>query len=196
MASPAKHAGRLAGQPGSGTSRNTRSARPRRWPPVWLAAVITAVVVSVGCAACSSPNSSSDPGSTAGTTADQQGLAYAQCMRSHGVPNYPDPLGNGTFSGSALNDLGVSQSTLQAAEDACSRLQPKSPLPNEPVEDLYKEDLKFAACMRSHGEPDFPDPTVTGQSIGWTFPFSQTQTSRYQSARNSCRRYLAGGGMA
>jgi hypothetical protein len=193
MASLAQHADKLAGQPGSGAPRNTRSARPRRWPPVWLAVVITAA--AVGCAACSSPDSSSDPGSTGGTTAYQQGLAYAQCMRSHGVPNYPDPLSNGTFSGSTLNDLGVSQSTLQAADDACSRLQPKSPLPNEPVEELYKDDLKFAACMRSHGEPDFPNPTLTGQSVGWSFPFSQTQTSRYQTAQNDCRKYRVGGGM-
>jgi len=32
-----------------------------------------------------------------GSTAYQQSLAYAQCMRAHGEPGYPDPASNGGF---------------------------------------------------------------------------------------------------
>jgi hypothetical protein len=31
------------------------------------------------------------------STAYQQSLAYAQCMRAHGEPGYPDPASNGGF---------------------------------------------------------------------------------------------------
>jgi hypothetical protein len=146
-----------------------------------------AIVASLA-TACSSPGSSASD--TGGSSTTEQALAYASCMRSHGVPTYPDPLSNGTFSGSALNNLGVSQSTMQAALNACAHLQPKSPLlTHESVEEILARYLKFAACMRSHGVPDFPDPTVTGQSVGWTISGSLTQTSQYQTAQHDCQEF-------
>jgi hypothetical protein len=144
-------------------------------------------IVALLATACGGPSSSASGTGDSSTT--EQALAYASCMRSHGVPNYPDPLSNGTFSGNALNALGVSQSTMQAALNACNRLQPKSPLPHESLEETLTKFLKFAACMRSHGVPGFPDPTVTGQSIGWSIPGSLVQTSRYQTAQRDCQEF-------
>ena len=39
---------------------------------------------------------SSSPESSAST--QQKMLAYAQCMRTHGVPNFPDPTGSGAIT--------------------------------------------------------------------------------------------------
>ncbi len=47
-------------------------------------------------------------------------LAYSRCVRSHGVPKFPDPSnGNLQVNGNAL---GVSPGVLQAAEQACGHL--------------------------------------------------------------------------
>jgi hypothetical protein len=162
-----------------------------------LAPLAAMAIAALLATACSSPGSSasgaggSSTTGAGGSSTTEQALAYASCMRSHGVPNYPDPLSNGTFSGNAVTSgaLGVSQGTLQAAQNACAHLQPKSPLPDESVEEILTKYLKFAACMRSHGVPDFPDPTVTGQSVGWTIPGSLVQTSRYQTAQHDCQEF-------
>ncbi len=45
--------------------------------------------------------------------------------------------------------------------------------------------LKFAACMRSHGEPDFPDPAANG-SI--TLPSGMNAESpQFQKAEKDCQ---------
>ena len=57
------------------------------------------------------------------THAQQRGwLKWAQCIRNHGVPNFPDP----TFSGSEVNETGAALSSphLQSAMDACKSKMP------------------------------------------------------------------------
>src|SRR5260370_34299274 len=53
----------------------------------------TAVLVTA-CGGGSSPGASA----TGGSTRAQAALAYARCMRSHGVPDFPDPDSNGNFN--------------------------------------------------------------------------------------------------
>lgn len=48
----------------------------------------------------------------------QQMLAYARCMRSHGVSNFPDPNFNGRFGGQ-LKNLDRNSPNFQAATTAC-----------------------------------------------------------------------------
>ncbi|KAA9153808.1 hypothetical protein FPZ12_033740 [Amycolatopsis acidicola] len=107
--------------------------------------------------------------SPATTTSAQQGgtdedkaLAYAKCMREHGV-NMPDPETGGGGIGITIPD-GTDKSTADAADAAC-----KSLLPNggtaAPVsaEDLDKQ-RKVAQCLREHGV-DVPDPTAEDPGI-------------------------------
>src|ERR1700745_4312226 len=83
-------------------------ARGQRWRvrraglAVAVAGLMTVAALVGGCG--SDPGSSAPPrdasgspavsGSSAGSTY-RSDLAYATCMRSHGVPNYPDPKPNG-----------------------------------------------------------------------------------------------------
>jgi hypothetical protein len=60
-----------------------------------------------------------------------QDLEYARCMRSHGVPSFPDP----TFSArgvslkiSAGQGIDPNSPQFQAAQSACQSLQPGGPL--------------------------------------------------------------------
>jgi hypothetical protein len=65
-------------------------------------------------------------GDTARPPTDIQGLLrFAQCMREHGVPEWPDPKADGTFPfrGTAIEREGKSPRVL-AAGRACERLNP------------------------------------------------------------------------
>jgi hypothetical protein len=48
-------------------------------------------------------------------------LAYAQCMRTHGLPGFPDPSPSGSFSG---QPTGNPDSPAARANDACKHLLP------------------------------------------------------------------------
>jgi hypothetical protein len=57
------------------------------------------------------------------SSAQQQAwLSWAQCIRAHGLPNFPDP----TFSGSEVHDSGIASNSpqLQSAMDACKSQRP------------------------------------------------------------------------
>ena len=60
------------------------------------------------------------PGVAAEVAAEQ--LHYAQCMRTHGVPNFPDPGSGGGFT--IPNSIDQNSSFFQAAERACEQLLP------------------------------------------------------------------------
>ena len=61
------------------------------------AGIIAAAGLALLTAACGgSPSSTGSGGSSnAGGAANQREVAYSHCMRSHGVPNFPDPSGSG-----------------------------------------------------------------------------------------------------
>jgi hypothetical protein len=101
--------------------------------------------------------------SRSGST-QNQALAYATCLRTQGVPNWPDPTSSGAFDKSklTLQQLGVSSSHLQAAQAACQRLLPNGgERPNQvELREMERDALDFARCMRSHGVPTWPDYTL------------------------------------
>jgi hypothetical protein len=53
-------------------------------------------------------------------------LAYASCMRTHGITNFPDPDSSGGFHVAAIRALGVDVTSpqFQAAATACEQYQP------------------------------------------------------------------------
>ena len=76
------------------STRVMRRLRRVRPPVARTAAAIIATAAIGLLAACSgSPSSAGSGGSpNAGAAASSQiGIRYASCMRSHGVPKYPDP---------------------------------------------------------------------------------------------------------
>jgi hypothetical protein len=121
--------------------------------------------------------------STRASTLYQEELAVAHCMRSHGVPNFPDPPANGSLPGVSPDSLGVSNSVYQSALNACRQLAPDAAAPSRAQSQrMLSELLRFARCMRSHGEPNFPDP----DSVGLRVPHSMTQLPQYQRAYQAC----------
>lgn len=89
-------------------------------------------------------------------------VAMSQCMRSHGVPNFPDPDSSGNINKAQIIPLSRSPQ-FQVAQKACGHLLPST---NEPksthaeVEAALRGMVRFASCMRSDGVQGWPDPTV------------------------------------
>jgi hypothetical protein len=55
-------------------------------------------------------------------TANAAALKYATCMRSNGVPDFPDPNGQGQIQISASGTLEPSSPAFQTAQTACQSL--------------------------------------------------------------------------
>ena len=164
--------------------------RPRRaWPPTArTAAAIIATAVLALLAACSgSPSSAGSGGSpdAGGSANSPSAVAYSQCIRSHGVPNYPDPGSGGVLPKTSGQQLGVSSSQFQAAQSACHYLLPNAggsfqqqdqqcvlagDCPPALVQRMLTSGRTFAACMRSHGVSNWPDASIdTGAHQGVPF---------------------------
>jgi hypothetical protein len=102
--------------------------------------------------------------SRSGST-QNQALAYADCLRTNGVSNWPDPDSGAVFDKPklTLQQLGVSSSQLQAAQAACQRLLPGGErLNQDALRKMESDALNFARCMRSHGVANWPDYTLRG----------------------------------
>jgi hypothetical protein len=143
-------------------------------------------VAQLGSTATQTSTSSSNPP----TTSTQIGtLAFANCMRSHGVPNFPDPDSSGNLLKPSPQQLGVSSSQLNTAQTACQHLLPtptQSPaqLQHERTADL----LRLAQCMRAHGIHGFPDPTSTGEIT--KPPGLDLNSPQVQAAHKACQQYV------
>ena len=119
-----------------------------------------AVLAAVALLTAACGGSASTAGSPrAGQGLLAQALAFAHCMRSHGIPDFPDPEFN---SSGGLVKKPLLESTFNgppSARAACADLMPTEALGLTPVqqERHQRQELAFAACMRRHGFPQFPD---------------------------------------
>jgi hypothetical protein len=143
------------------------SRRPLVLPSLLLAACALLVA---GCGGAGSPDVAGVASSTGATQGSGQGgaLAFAQCLRAHGIPNWPDPTAGGVFDKSKLRQLGVSPARVRAVEEGpCHRLVPLvSGHGSQPTAQQQRtrlaDGLSFARCMRHRGVARFPDPTAQG----------------------------------
>lgn len=123
----------------------------------------------------------------------QQALKYAQCMRSHGLPSFPDPSSNGSFS---FSGSPKAMAGFQTADQACRKLLPagKPPSPAQQAK-MRQQALEFSACMRSHGFPQFPDPTFSNGGIQIRLDKNagmDPNSPRFQQAQQACMSFLPG----
>jgi len=117
-------------------------------------------------------------------------VAFARCMRSNGVLNYPDPTSSGLVKES-LQQLGVSSSRFQAAQNACLHLLPNGGSGPSParVQLVKALSLAFSRCVRSHGVPNFPDPDSTGRIPDPASVGIDQGSPKFEAANQACRRF-------
>jgi hypothetical protein len=146
----------------------------KRRPLVALVLVGVIALIGAGCGSNSATGSASSASKAGGgassgsasNAADRQAtkrekaVKFAECVRGHGVPHFPDPDATGNFNFA----VDVSAATFTAAVNACKALQPPGTLSGHRSATQQSAALRFAACVRAHGVPDFPDP-VNGQPL-------------------------------
>jgi hypothetical protein len=185
------------------------------------AAVLVAAGVAISVAACSGSHSpavkSGSPPAAIGssspsTSATNSPLAYSQCMRAHQVPNFPDPDTSGQVPKVDPQQLGVSSADLQAAQRTCHPTLPTGgpdqqqeqqcflagACPPALVQQILTQQRQYARCMRSHGVPTFPDPTIDAQGRP-VFDVSRagltsddTHSSTFEAKDHLCERLVSG----
>ncbi|GAA3795108.1 hypothetical protein GCM10022226_13050 [Sphaerisporangium flaviroseum] len=96
---------------------------------------------------------------------------FAQCVRSHGTPAFPDPItdartGFPTFPQNAPDIK--EKDVAPACKDILRRLPADAKSVRAPSAQYMQGLIKYARCMRANGLPDWPDPDATG-----AFPLPQ-----------------------
>jgi hypothetical protein len=203
----------LLDMPQEGNVAKDACNEPKQRPRSRRAALMTAGILAAGLVVAACSGGPSTPGAATGSTTttlssvsgktDGTGvLAYSSCMRSHGVPSFPDPGSNGGIDNkravvSALQAVSNAQAT--AAQDACAHvLPPGESLGGQTVQTIPTRDqqdyLNAAACMRSHGLTNFPDPVFSGGSVSFPIPSSiDTSSTQFTQARQTCEKLIPAG---
>jgi hypothetical protein len=148
-----------------------------------LGVLAIALLVSIrGSSPSNQPAPATDP--------QQAALAFAQCMRDNGLPDFPDPDPDGRFTG--LSHEQQSDPKYDAALEACRSLAPGGE--HEKLGDpaFVAQMREFSQCMRDNGLPDFPDPDAEGRLRG--VGHEQQSDPTYRAAYGACQAQLPGGG--
>lgn len=160
-----------------GDTTDTHQINRRHAPPARLCCAIAALAAASLVAACgsSSPTGTGQPSAAGRATtsssspdhppAADASLAFSKCMRSHGVPNFPDLGDKGMRIAASGHTISVNGSSFSAsgfslARQKCQRLLPHTSASQAQAAQQRQHGLKFARCMRGHGVPSFPDPTA------------------------------------
>lgn len=122
------------------------------------------LVTIAGCgSSVNKPTPSSNANASANANAAGMFLAFSECMRSHGVTDFPDPSSQGgiNIAGTGVNPRSPA---FQAARATCKKLLPGGGPPAHASAQQKQHLVTISECMRKHGVPDFPDPTTTPPS--------------------------------
>jgi hypothetical protein len=146
---------------------------------------------------------SSTPESSA--SRQQTMVAYSQCMRAHGVPEFPEPtegrlLIHSSNHNGHVTGVNPQSSQFQAAHKVCGKLLPNGGVPSAAEQAKMQEKaLQFSQCMRTHGVPSFPDPKFGGGGqvrlkIGGGPSGIDPNSPQFQAAQKACQSILPGPG--
>jgi hypothetical protein len=72
---------------------------------------------------------------------EAQGLEFSRCVRAHGVPNFPDPAGDGRIPDPATVGIDQGSPRFEAANRACGTYRPP----------YMPSNSAFNAYARTHG---------------------------------------------
>lgn len=143
-----------------------------------------------GVASGGSTTSTTVAGSKAGSTASSYSgaVAYAHCMRAHGVSNWPDPQSDGGFLVQGGSDNPSHSPNFPAANQTCAHFLANGGQPStgQTGQAALAADLKYSECMRAHGVLNFPDP---GPGIRWNLGGNESidgNTPQFQAAMKVC----------
>jgi len=204
------------------TSRSAARTHPKRRRQalrhLLLAATPVLALALAGCGGSSSPGvahvgttstTNASDGSGGGTpesgetsaAAQQKMVKFAQCMRTHGEPEFPEPSEGGIHVENH-NGHGPNPESPQwkAAEKACRKYAPAKVAPSPAqLAKVQEQALKFSECMRHHGVPNFPDPNFSAGGGRVTLKVGKASginpsSPQFQAAQKACQSSLPFGG--
>jgi hypothetical protein len=125
----------------------------------------------------------------------QNALKFSQCMRAHGVSNFPDPNGQGQIQVGPSSGIDPGSSTFQSAMQACQHLVGHGTATPAQQAQARRQALAFSACMRKHGVPDFPDPNFRNGGISIHLDANgpsdlNPSSPTFQAAQQACQGHL------
>jgi hypothetical protein len=175
-----------------------------------LAAFAMVALISVISAGCGS-NAPSESGAASSTrtatstssgadkklTARDKAVKFAECIRAHGVRDFPDPNEKNQFE----YGVSVTPAVWTKAVDACKDLQPPGTLSAKRTPKQQSDSLRFAQCIRNNGVKDFPDP-VNGEPLVNTYKIPSSNkpggmailNAAMRKCRNALREAIGGQG--
>jgi hypothetical protein len=118
---------------------------------------------SDGVASLSGNDKATSTTSPGGKDPTQAALAYARCMRQHGM-NVPDPdpkPGGDQGLGVLPEGVNPDDPKFKAAQQACQEYAPGGGQPPKLNPQQRQQQLAFARCMRQQGI-NLPDPDASG----------------------------------
>jgi hypothetical protein len=158
-------------------------------------AVASVAILAAGCG-------STGPTPSTPTTPTQiaQAAKYTECLRQHGLANFPDPRAiteNGTPTVTIAFPVGSTNAPqFNAATGACNHLYPRQTQGGNRIigPDGPAHMLAFARCVRRRGVADFPDPPTpgsrsqngSGNHFGPPFPGVDWHSPTVRAAAKAC----------
>jgi hypothetical protein len=143
------------------------SLRLRLRTSVLATAAISLFIAGCGSNSSAPSGASASSGQATGVQSQEQAVRFSGCMQSHRVPNFPSAADPHAFK-NALNPSspGAQSHAFESAYTTCRHLLPNGGVPpaaapRSPAQ--IAAFLAFAGCIRSHGFPNFPDPSSTGE---------------------------------
>jgi hypothetical protein len=134
-----------------------------------LAALAMVALIMAGCS--NAPAEDENTATGGGNKNTTKAVRFAECMRDHGVREFPDPDASGGLTIDGVvngSSLDTNTPAWKEAIGACKDLQPPGFTGTKASAEEQEVRLRFAQCMRDNGVEDFPDPTEDGPLIDTT----------------------------
>jgi hypothetical protein len=156
----------------------------------------TSTTSSATASSATAASSGSSGSSSSGQSAQSEELEFSQCMRSHGVSDFPDPPANaGMLNAISAAGVNTQSPTYQAALQACKKYSPGGNLSAAQSAAQNAKGVEFSQCMRLHGVPNYPDPIsgpTGGQAINLHGTGIDPSGPIYQAANSACQKVVPG----
>jgi len=129
-----------------------------------LAALALVALIGAGCGTSEPSETGTASSASKKLTARDKAVKFAECIRAHGVRDFPDPNAKNDFE----YGVSVTPAVWNRATNACKDLQPPGTLSSKRTPKQQSASLRFARCIRDNGVKDFPDP-VNGEPLVNTY---------------------------
>jgi hypothetical protein len=176
--------------PVPGRARERTVSRLLQVGPLTALAVVVAALVAACGGSASSPHGASSNLTNqiqhAESSSERQtGVLFDTCMRTHGIPNFPDSAIK-IISGQVVFDIPASVKSnphTAAALQTCEKDLPHTSNSPSGSSANFQYGLRYAKCMRAHGI-NYPDP---GSQQGASAPAGNPNAPAFKTASKACQ---------